>query len=129
MHETALGHKGQEDREQNRSDSQLIYAAVIPEVARGLLLIQVHLNKAGSLSVLHVAQLKHRGGSPGCILQNSRTGVEKTQNIRGRKKYIHPHPLAPCVHTYTCMETLRGSLSLRRRWPPTPEHQRVRLME
>lgn len=105
MHETALGHKGQGDREQKRSDSQLIYAAVVPEVARGLFLIHVRLKKAGPLSVLHMAQTKHRGESLGCILQNLQ-GVKKTQNIRGGKEIHPPSPSTPCVHTHT--ETLGG---------------------
>lgn len=118
----------QEDREQKRPDSQLIYAAVILEVARGLLLIYVHLKKAGPLSVLHVAQLKHTGGSLGCILQSSRMGVKKTQIIRGRKKYIHSHHLAPRVHTF--METLHGCTTpfLEGGGLRHPEHQRVKLI-
>lgn len=44
---------------------------VIPEAARGLLLLYTRLKKAGPLSVLHVAQLQHRGGSLGRMLQNS----------------------------------------------------------
>lgn len=94
LHETARGHRGTGDRAQKRADPQPVYAAVIPEAARGLLesstaldsrtaLDHVRLKKAGFLSVLHVAQLKHRGESLGCILEFSRTGVKKTENIRG----------------------------------------------
>lgn len=83
VHKTALGLKGQEDKEQKRSDLQLIYAAVIPVVARGLLLIFVHIKKASPLSVLHTAQLKHRE-DVWVVFHRIHRRVEETQNVRGR---------------------------------------------
>lgn len=102
VHEAALGLKGREDKEQKRSDSQLIYAAVIPVVARGLLLIFVHLKKASPLSVLHTAQLKHRE-DVWVVFHRIHRRVEETQ-CKG-EKYIHPHPL---LHAHMCLDNLRG---------------------
>lgn len=77
----------------------IIYLNIaIPDNTRGLLLIYARLKKAGPLSVLHVAHLQHRGDSLGGMLQNSWTGVEKTQN-RGEERSAAAVTLQPCAHT------------------------------